>query len=187
MLKKYDLPPAEIISRHLRYNPETGWLSWRRAQTGRVLGGTRGCGPVRAGCNARGRWIVSFEGQSYYASRIAYLLMTGEDPGQKDMDHINGDPSDDRWENLRAITRSQNLYNRKAYKQNHKEAMSGYKGVYARGEKFVAVVCYKRKTTHIGTYKTDIEAARAVARFFEDKGLLQFQPKEVQDLLVEAA
>lgn len=186
MLNKYVLPPAEIISRHLRYDPETGWLTWRRAQTGRVLP-LRGAAPSRAGFMTHGRWVVTFEGQTYYAARIAYLLMTGEDPGQKDVDHINGDPSDDRWTNLRAITRSQNLYNRRAYKQHHKETTTGYKGVYPRGKKFTAVVCYKRKTTHIGTFDTDIDAARAVARFFEDKGLLQFQPKAVQDLLVEAA
>src|SRR5690606_167269 len=46
----------------------------------------------------------------HQAHRLAFLYMTGEMP-EKVVDHINGDRSDNRWENLRCANQSQNMAN----------------------------------------------------------------------------
>lgn len=74
-----------------------------------------------------------------------------------EIDHINGNKLDNRKENLRHATRSQNQANKTKYKNNK----SGYKGVrFAKGG-WIAQITKDRKTTHIGFYKTAEEAAKA--------------------------
>jgi hypothetical protein len=85
--------------------------------------------------------------------------MTGENP-VADIDHINGRRDDNRWENLRQATRSQNLGNR----CGNKKASSGFKGVShdkAR-DKWDSRIGYGNgKTMWLGLFDTEIEAARA--------------------------
>lgn len=75
----------------------------------------------------------------------------------EEIDHINGDKRDNRIENLRLCTRSENVMNRKKSKSN----TSGYKGVRQVGEKWEARIGYKYKLICIGTYETAEEAASA--------------------------
>lgn len=59
----------------------------------------------------QGRRQIRIASGFYYASRLAWLYMTGEWPKDQ-IDHINRIKDDDRWENLREATQSQNSYNR---------------------------------------------------------------------------
>jgi hypothetical protein len=174
------LPPATELSRIYHYDPETGAFYWRKARPGRS--GGKG---APAGFRRRGRAILRVNNEEFYAYRIAYALMTGEDPGKKDIDHVNGDCSDDRWANLRCVSRGQNLYNRQGYSHPGRKG-TGFKGVYKRGEKYFGSVFFKGKTVYLGTFSTPEEGAVAVAEFYADKGVLQFQPKSVQTLALEA-
>jgi len=66
-------------------------------------------------------WTVRFNGQSFYAHRLVYLLQTKEDPLGKEVDHVNGfeEPL-----NLRIATSRENNYNlrkRKIAKASIKE------------------------------------------------------------------
>ena len=64
------------------------------------------------------------------------------------VDHKNGDPLDNRKENLRLATPTQNRQNRKKCTRNK----SGYKGVYQRSNgKWVAQICFNKKVLVIGT------------------------------------
>lgn len=69
----------------------------------------------------------------------------GEEP-----DHINGDPWDNRKENLRASIHEQNMKNCKIYKNN----TSGHKGVYfsKRENKWKASININKKQVHLGTF-----------------------------------
>lgn len=101
---------AERLRELLYYDPETGVF----ARNGRVAGCAR----------ADGYRVVSVDDKLRYAQRLAWLYMLGNE-ADGDIDHINGDPSDNRWCNLRCVTRSQNLANARKPKTN----TSGFKGV----------------------------------------------------------
>lgn len=81
------------------------------------------------------------------------------------MDHINGNTSDDRWENLREVTNAENLRNRKQAKTNK----SGVTGVcwYKRTNKWKAYIHHVKKK-HLGFYAT-IEEAIAVRKAAEKR------------------
>jgi len=78
-------------------------------------------------------------------------------PQDWDVDHINGNGLDNRRSNLRVVTTSQNLANRRRFKSNQ----SGYKGVVRMGDKW--------KMQFSLEFDTPEEAARAydrIARLF---------------------
>lgn len=73
-------------------------------------------------------------------------------------DHKNGDPTDNRLENLRIATHSQNMMNRKTLKKGSK-----YKGIYfcKIRKNWVAQISIDGKTKNIGRFFTDKQAAIA--------------------------
>ena len=75
------------------------------------------------------------------------------------LDHANGNKLDNRLENLRLATRSQNSSNKNILASNK----SGFKGVYYRKSRntWAAYITFNYKTTWLGTYKTPEEAAKA--------------------------
>lgn len=91
--------------------------------------------------------------------RLVYLMHHGYLP--KEIDHINGKRDDNRIENLRATTRSQNMWNRKLNKNN----TSGIKGVTKLKDKWAARVCTNSKLKHIGVFDTIEEAKKAVEEY----------------------
>lgn len=77
-------------------------------------------------------------------------------------DHINGDPTDNRLNNLRKCTHSENMRNRRSLKKGSK-----YKGIYfdKSRSKWVAQISINGKTTNIGRFYTDKQAAMAYNEF----------------------
>lgn len=80
-----------------------------------------------------------------------------EAPKGLEVDHINGNMLDNRRENLRLCSRSQNARNQK----KHRDNSCGFKGVYKRGNRFGAQLTIQAATFYLGTYSTAEEAARA--------------------------
>jgi hypothetical protein len=78
---------------------------------------------------------IQINGKTYQAHRLAFLYMTGKFPPDE-VDHINHEPSDNRFVNLRQVTRLENLRNQSLSKNNK----SGFTGVswYGRYSKWVA-------------------------------------------------
>lgn len=66
----------------------------------------------------------------------------------KEIDHINGIGTDNRKENLRACTRTQNIFNAPKYKMN---ALSKYKGVtiHKPYKKWSARISFQNKDYHL--------------------------------------
>lgn len=75
------------------------------------------------------------------------------------VDHINGNGLDNRKENLRVCTRSNNLMN--SNKPRGEGLTSKYKGVNKSGKNWRAEIRINRQGIYLGTFKTEIEAMLA--------------------------
>jgi HNH endonuclease/AP2 domain len=154
MKAKTDLS-TEYVRSLFTYDRRLGELRWRITRSNRAPAGTL-AGTIRPD----GRRIVNIDGRLYFASRLAWVIVTGEWP-PFDIDHRDLDKGNDRWKNLRLATRSQNLFNRGTNRNN----TSGYKGVSydsARG-RWWAEVMVNRKRILGRRFATKVEAAAAVA------------------------
>lgn len=80
-------------------------------------------------------------------------------PKGRIVDHINGNPLDNRRSNLRLVTLSQNAQNRKRHKNNK----SGVKGViWHKGNKaWRASIMINGKAKHLGSFQDLQEAGQA--------------------------
>jgi hypothetical protein len=141
--------PIEDLSGILRCDLKTGEVFWRD-QAGYITSG--------------GYRRVPLRGKGVAAHHIVFALKHGRWP-QASIDHINGDPLDNRPENLRECTHAQNMWNKRAYKNNK----SGVKGVHWSKTvgKWVASIKRDGKNIVAGYYKDLSAAADAVAKLRE--------------------
>lgn len=111
-------------------------------------------GSIAGSFTTSGHRRVSIKGVSVYAHRIVWALIYGEWP-ETDIDHIDGNPANNRITNLRLATISQNSANRPAPRNNK----TGFKGVSCPREngKYVVYVSTKK----IGEFVSIEEAAHA--------------------------
>lgn len=88
------------------------------------------------------------------------------DPGDLDVDHINGDRLDNRRENLRVVTRAQNLENRTAPATGR----SRFRGVAwsAQQGKWQAKGTRNNRTVYIGIFDGELDAAVAAQRWRDE-------------------
>lgn len=104
----------------IHYAPDTGVFTWVRPASRRVQAGQE------AGwLNDSGYVLVSLDGIKYRAHRLAWRIVYGYWP-KNQIDHINGDRTDNRIVNLREATDAQNRQNTRKRVDNK----SGYVGVY---------------------------------------------------------
>lgn len=108
---------------------------------------------------------IQFDGKHWRTSRIAWYFMTGEDPGEMQIDHINTIRNDNRWVNLRLGTQNENQRNKSLMITN----TSGVKGVrwHIRKNKFIANLRVDKKVLHLGYFLTVEEGAEAIRQFRE--------------------
>jgi HNH endonuclease len=136
------------LRERLQYDPNTGLWVWLKTPRKGFEGKPAGS------IDAYGYRCIKIDGQSYKASRLAYLYMTGEWP-EEEMDHIDRTPWNDAWHNLRPATVSENRQNRQMRTDNN----SGAIGVFwneARKKWQVQV-----NKIHVGLYDDFDEAVAA--------------------------
>ena len=143
---------VDLLNELFEYDKETGKLYWKVVRQRGNVGDEVGCD------NGRGYLVTRINDKVYRVHRVIFLMHKGYLP--KTLDHVNGDRADNRIENLRAVTSSQNQYNRKLNKNN----TSGYKGVYyhKKTAKFRARISHLNKNIYLGSYNTPEEADVAV-------------------------
>jgi hypothetical protein len=146
---KLDKLTARKLKTLVIYDPDSG-LFYRR-----------GANCLATNQRPDGYLSVYITGKHYeLAHRLAVLYMTGEYP-EGEVDHINGLKSDNRWDNLRVVTKANNQWNSKIRKDNS----SGVKGVswIERDKAWVARIQVNGKRLTIGYFKTLEEAQEAIA------------------------
>lgn len=140
------LPSQEALMAILRYDAATGKLFWLEWKNGRRS-------DLRAGAQKTGKRVkylkIGIDRDQYYTHRVIWKLMTGEEP--QEIDHINGNRLDNSWENLRAVTASENRRNSSRPSNNK----SGHIGVYYcnRYETWRAMISVNGKQKHVGQSK----------------------------------
>ena len=109
---------------------------------------------------SRDRFVYARTMIKQHATCLHHLIMST--PEGMHTDHINGDPLDNRKENLRICTHAENQHNYGP----QKNSILGLKGVYAdrrvgRTRVFIAEIRALNKRYYLGRYPTAEEAARA--------------------------
>jgi hypothetical protein len=109
----------ERLKEIAKYDPATGEFTRKEATKGAAVG------EIMGHTTKPGYVQISIDFKSYMAHRLAWFYMTGGWPTKPYIDHINADPSDNRWCNLREATQTEQNANQKLRKDNK----SGYRGV----------------------------------------------------------
>jgi len=94
----------QALKRLVSYDPETGVFAWETAKGGKAIGSPAGS------LSEHGYIRLGLDGRRYMAHRMAWLYMTGCEP-DGEIDHIDGDRSNNKWSNLRVATRRQQTHN----------------------------------------------------------------------------
>ena len=141
---------ADSLRELLRYDPEDGSFVW-------VAGGYK-TGKVAGFLDRDGYRRIFVRGKPYGAARLAWLYMTGSMPADQ-IDHINRNPSDDRWVNLREASAFQQSGNRRV-RSNSK---TGVKGVRFQKGKYYSYIPAGR------SFDTAEEAHEAYMKLARDK------------------
>jgi hypothetical protein len=144
----------------LHYDPDTGAFTWRlrsreyfKDDRSWKIWNTRFAGR-KAGAEKHNKTVsylvIAIDGKTHYAHRLAWIYMVGSMP-EKDVDHKDCNGLNNRWDNLRAATRSQNMANRRGRKNP-----TGIKGViFCKRDNIYKVQIGKEgRYHHIGSYKT---------------------------------
>jgi HNH endonuclease len=145
-----DLTNRARVAKLLAYDPSSGIFTWKVARMHGHQPGAAAGSPGRDGyCT------IMIDGKAYKAHRLAWLLHTGNWP-KTQIDHINRVRDDNRIENLREATKSQNQINSGMYRNNK----SGYRGVrfHKVRNKWVAEIRRNGRTRHLGLFATAKEA-----------------------------
>lgn len=151
MTERISVNSATKLSEVLSYCPDTGLLRWKVAR-GRCTKGA-----VAGYDTGRGYIGVRVFGRCQYAHRVAFILMTGREPDHQ-IDHINGNRCDNRWENLREVSCAENMMNRSVSRGNK----SGVIGVFwnSNKSKWTAKIKKNGVDVHLGHFH-DLENAKS--------------------------
>lgn len=144
---------AQRLRELLVYNANTGAFIWRISRQGPGAKAGTSAGTRRAD----GYINIKIDGEKHWAHRLAWLYTHDFWP-LHGIDHIDGDPSNNRLANLRDVTHALNIQNVRREKRNKRSGLPI--GVHVNGRGFCARIVADGRAMHLGTYPTS-EAARA--------------------------
>lgn len=147
-----DIDPAEL---HSLFSYKDGVLTWKRGhKKGKAAGSLKPTGYT----------VVEIKNQNIMAHRLIWMMHNGSFEGF--IDHIDGNRSNNKIENLRLATVLQNSWNRK----NNSNNRTGVKGVHQikANNKYHARICIGNKRLVLGTFD-DLELAELVVMEARDK------------------
>lgn len=135
---------VERLKKLLNYDPQTGNFTWLvdrgiNLTAGKIAGYDRGKS-----------WAVRIDGRLYGANRLAWLYMYGVWPREV-VDHINGNPHDNRIANLRDVPQAVNAQNQR---KANCDSRTGLLGVFPFAGRFMAQITIDGRITHLGYFPT---------------------------------
>ena len=146
-------PSKELVRELFNYDPITGFFTAKVAKPHRKIGAVVGTK------KDNGYLHFSVEGKKYGAHRIAWLYFYGEMP-KGDIDHIDGNRTNNSINNLRCVDRSTNLENMRQAKSHNKS--TGLIGSYKINDcSFASRIQVKGKDIYLGVFRTAEEANAA--------------------------
>jgi HNH endonuclease/AP2 domain len=143
------LPSKHTLEEYLSYDPSSGVLTWIQSPQ---QYGNNAVGKQAGTVKKNGYIRIQFKGRVYAAHRIAWMLVHGQDPGELQLDHINGNRSDNRLSNLRLVDNQVNAFNRAAAK-----GVSFHKAT----SKWEARIGINGQRRHLGLYESFDDARQA--------------------------
>lgn len=153
--EKESLLTLETLKLKVTYDQDTGHFVWNSCRDARYVG-------KRADRVSNDKYLmVTISGKRYLAHRLAFMYMTGVFP-VGEIDHINRDKADNRFCNLREVSRSENSQN----KEMKHLAASGLQGVkeimnVKVGNRWRASITNNYVTKIIGAFATKEDAHAA--------------------------
>lgn len=139
----------------LKYDPTSGAFTWRKSLQGPVK-----AGDVAGFKRSDGYIRIKLDGQTVWAHRLAWFVSTEDWPSGA-IDHINGDPSDNRICNLRDVsprTNSENVVKARARKNGGLLLGAHWSKTWKRWK---SSICVNGKHLHIGWFDTEEQAHAA--------------------------
>ncbi len=131
------------LSKLVHYNPKTGSMTWKKSR-GSVSAGM----PLKSK-HKDGYFMAWVNKKLYLVHRLAWLYVTGEFPKQE-IDHINGDRTDNRIKNLQDVSKTENQKNASIRIDN----TSGMTGISFRKQtkKWRAYINHNSKIIYLGQF-----------------------------------
>ena len=152
------LTRKDLIARDAYYDPDTGAFSVI-GDSGRVNKGT---------LHGNGYLRIEIDGKAYFVHNLIWLLQTGEFPPEDmDVDHKNHIRIDNRWKNLRLLSRSSNTRNSLAV---------GYYPTPAGN--YAVITGFNYETLYCGTYQSE-SRAKKLATFIREIAIQGATLKEI--------
>ena len=140
----------ERLKELFNYDPETGYFT-NQISRGRACGGYRAGSP-----SGHGYRKIRIDYEGYYEHHLAWFYVYGEWP--EELDHRDGNGSNNAISNLRCATRTQNNFN-----AERATGMSGLKGAYldSRSLQWYSKIQLGGYQKHLGMFNTPEEAHKA--------------------------
>lgn len=152
--KRRPITHEEVVAA-LNYDPSTGVLSWNGARRGL----SKNPFDNRTPSKKDGYLRIGFNGNRLLVHRVIWFYMTGVWPVE--VDHINGLRHDNRWVNLREVTRAKNLQNIPPINPRNKSTGLVGSSFSERYGKFRSYIVVGRKQKSLGFFDTAEEAHSA--------------------------
>lgn len=160
MSKSNALPSREFLLREFNYDPNTGVFTHAYYKSGRAVKDQ-----VAGTVNNKGYRMLRCQDIMISASRAAWLIVTGDDPADYIVDHIDRNKQNNAFSNLRLATDNTNQWNR------------GARGWHKKNNRYAACIRHFGKLIHIGTFDTAEQAQQAYrAKALELRGEYAAKP-----------
>lgn len=155
--------PVEKLLWFFEYSKEEGKLYWKNHWDKKTR--TKFLGKEAGRTNQINYRSVSIGGTHYFIHRLIFAIETGQYP--ENVDHINGNTLDNRFVNLRAANRRQNLSNSYRHRKGKLVGTTFRK----REQLWYSRITVNKKLKHLGAFKTELEAHQRYLKELEVRGL----------------